>query len=281
MMLLRVAGALTAAGVAGVTTAAVLAWKLAVEKAGVAAAVTVGDALVVRKLAAATRCGRDAADAAGAVVLATLTETFEVVAPLVGEPAAEDPRRGVDTEMFELLLLASGVDFVASADDDTEVCPGVDAVVDGPGAAVVVALLVEVLGLEVAVVGSVLVVPVAVTEVLAPPVACTTPARGSVDDRDWVVDFVDGSVDDDAVPVLVGPVLGDDDADGDATVEFEEEPEDGEPADFEPLHEELLEELLEEPVDEEPLGSASAIAGLLAIATPNPTVTANAPTRPT
>jgi hypothetical protein len=87
-------------------------------------------------------------------------------------------------------------------------------------------------------------------------------------------------VDDDAVPVLVGPVLGDDDADdSEATAEFEEEPEDGEPADVEPLDEELLEEL-EEPVDEEPIGSASAIAGLLAIATPTPSATANAPTRP-
>jgi hypothetical protein len=184
MMSPRVAGGLTAAGSAGVTTAAVLAWKRAVERAGVAAAVTVGDALVVGKLAAATSCGRDAADAAGAVVLATLRETFEVVAPLVGEPAAEDPRRGVDTEMFELLLLASGVDFVACADDDAEVCPGLDAVVDRPGAAVVVALLVEVLGPEVAVVDSVLVVSVPVTEVTAPPEACTNPARGSVDDAD-------------------------------------------------------------------------------------------------
>jgi hypothetical protein len=93
-------------------------------------------------------------------------------------------------------------------------------------------------------------------------------------------------VDDDTVPVLVGPVLGDDDADdADSTVEFAEEPEDGEPADVEPLDvepldEELLEEPLEEPVDEESLGSASAIAGLLASATPNPSVTANAPTRP-
>jgi len=184
MMLPSVAGALTTAGAAGVTTAAVLAWKVAVETAGVAAAVNVGDALVVGKLAAATSCGWDAADAAGAVVLATLTETFEVVAPLVGEPTAEDPRRGVDTEMFELLLLASGVDFVACADDDAEVCPGLDAVVDGPDAAVVVALLVEVLGPDVAVVVSMLVVPVPVTEVLAPPEACTTPARVSVDDPD-------------------------------------------------------------------------------------------------
>lgn len=272
MMLPRVTGALTTAG-AGVTTAAVLAWKLAVETAGVAVAVTVGDALVVGKVDAAASCGRDAA---GAVVLATLTETFEVVAPIVGEPAAEDPRRGVDTEMFELLPLASGVDFVACADDDAEVCPGVDAVVEGPEAAVVVALRVEVLGLEV--VGSVLVEPVPVTEALAPPVACATPARGTVDDPDWVEDFVDASLDDDAVPVLVGAVLGDDDADdADATVEFAEEPEGGEPADVEPLDEELL----DEPLDKEPFGSASAIAGLLASATPNPSVTANAPTRPT
>ena len=272
MMLPRVAGA------AGVTTAAVLAWKLAVETTGVAAAITVGDALLVGKLAAATSCGRDAAASAGALVLATLTETFEVVAPIVGERAAEDPRRGVDTEMFDLLLLASGVDFFACAGDDAEVCPGVDAVVDGPDAAVVVAVLVEVLGSDVAVVGSVLVVPVSVTEVLAPPEACTTPACGSVDEPGGVEEFVDASVDDDTVPVLVGPVLGDDEADdADVTVEFAEESDDGEPADVEPLDEELL----EEPVDEEPLGSASAIAGLLASTTPNPSVTANAPTRPT
>jgi hypothetical protein len=76
------------------------------------------------------------------------------------------------------------------------------------------------------------------------------------------------------------PVLGDDDGDdADATVESGEEPEDSEPADVEPLDEELLEEL-EELVDEESVGSASAIAGLLAIATPSPSVTANAPTRP-
>jgi hypothetical protein len=70
-------------------------------------------------------------------------------------------------------------------------------------------------------------------------------------------------VDDDAVPVLDGPVLEDDADDGDATGEFAEEPEDG------------------ESVDEELLGSASAIPGLLVIATPSPSATANAPTRPT
>lgn len=82
------------------------------------------------------------------------------------------------------------------------------------------------------------------------------------------------------MPVFVGPVLDDDDADdSESTAEFEEEPEDGEPADVELLDEEPLEEL-EEPVDEGPIGSASAIAGLLAIATPTPSATANAPTRP-
>ena len=183
MMLPGVAGALAAAGAGWVMTAAALAWELAVETAGFAAAVTVGDALVVGKLAAAASCGRDAADAAGAVVLATLTETFEVVPPLDGEPATEDLRRGVDVEMLELLLLADGVDFVAWADDDAEVDAGVD-VSRGPEAAAVLALVVEVLAFVVAVVGLVLVVPVPVTEVLAPPEACTTPARRSVEDPD-------------------------------------------------------------------------------------------------
>jgi hypothetical protein len=89
-------------------------------------------------------------------------------------------------------------------------------------------------------------------------------------------------VGDDAASLLVRLLLGDAD-DGDAMVEFEE-PEDVEPADVEPCGEGPLEELgepLEESVDEESRGSASAIPGLLAIATPTPSVTANAPTRPT
>lgn len=184
MILPGVAGALAAAGAGWVMTTAALAWELAVETAGLAAAVTVGDGLVVGKLAAAASCGRDVADAAGAVVFGTLTETFEVVPPLDGEPASEDPRRRVDVEMLELLLLADGVDFVAWADDDAEVDAGVDAVVDGPEAAAVWALVVEVLAFVVAVVGLVLVVPVPVTEVLARPEACTIPARRSVEDPD-------------------------------------------------------------------------------------------------
>jgi len=44
--------------------------------------------------------------------------------------------------------------------------------------------------------------------------------------------------------------------------------------------ESLDDELLEVSVDDAPVVSASAIAGVLAIATPNPSVTANAPTRP-
>ena len=178
MTLPGVAGALTAVGAGWVMTAAALTWKPAVETTGFAAAVTVRDALVVG-ITAASR-GRDAADAAGAVVLATLTETFEVVLPLDGEPASEDLRRGVDVEMLELLLLADGVDFVACADDDAEVDTGVDV----PEAAAVLALVVEVLAFIVAVVGLVLVVPVPVTEVLASPEACTTLARRSVEDPD-------------------------------------------------------------------------------------------------
>jgi hypothetical protein len=57
--------------------------------------------------------------------------------------------------------------------------------------------------------------------------------------------------------VLVGSVLGDG-------------------ADVEPFDDVLL----DVSVDEAPVVSASAIAGPLAIATPNPSVTANAPTRP-
>ena len=110
--------------------------------------------------------------------MGTLTETFEVVPPLDGEPASEDLRRGVDVEMLELLLLADGVDFVAWADDDAEV----DAGVDGPEAAAVLPLVVEVPAFVVAVLGLALVVPV--TEVLAPPEACTTLARRSVEDPD-------------------------------------------------------------------------------------------------
>ena len=179
MTLPGVAGALTAVGAGWVMTAAALAWKPAVETTGFAAAVTVGDVLVVGKLPRPSR-GRDAADAAGAVVLGTLTETFEVVLPLDGEPASEDLRRGVDVEMLELLLLADGVDFVACADDDAEV----DAGVDVSEAAAVLTLVVEVLAFVVAVVGLVLVVPVPVTEVLASPEACTTLARRSVEDPD-------------------------------------------------------------------------------------------------
>jgi hypothetical protein len=137
-----------------------LYWKLAVETADMTAAFTVVDGLVVGNLAAAASCGRDAADAAGAVMLGTLTETCEVVPRLVGEPATEDPRRGVVAEMLELLLLGVGVDFVAWADDDGEVGAGVVAVVDGPEAAVVSALVVEVPALVVAVVGFVRAVPV-------------------------------------------------------------------------------------------------------------------------
>jgi hypothetical protein len=191
MMLAGEAGAVATAGAGGVTTAAVVAFKLVVETAGVAGAMTVNDALVVGNVAAAS-CGRDD-DAAGALVLARLTETFEAVTPRVDEPAAKDLPGGVGVKALESVPLVDGVEFVAAADDDAEVCSGVDAVVERSEPAVVAALLIEIPGLDVAVVSLVvdvavvsLVVDVAMpfTEVLAPPEACTTPVCGSVDDPD-------------------------------------------------------------------------------------------------
>jgi hypothetical protein len=125
------------------------------------AEVTVGDALVVAIRAAAS-CGTDAA---GAVVLAALTESFEAVTALVGDSVADDVARVVDFELLE--LVAVGVDSAGFVDDS-----GVVFFVVGVESVVVVLLL------------EVLVVPVLVTDVLAPPEACTTPACGSVDAPD-------------------------------------------------------------------------------------------------
>lgn len=61
-----------------------------------------------------------------------------------------------------------------------------------------------------------------------------------------------------------------------AAAEPDETPVDGDPSDVELLDEELL----DAPVDEVSPGSASAMAGLLAIARPTPSATASAPTRP-
>ena len=66
-------------------------------------------------------------------------------------------------------------------------------------------------------------------------------------------------MDDDGAAVLVGSVLGDVDVDAES----------------------LDDVVLEESVAVEPVVSASAIAGLLASATPTPSATASAPTRPT
>ena len=69
-------------------------------------------------------------------------------------------------------------------------------------------------------------------------------------------------MDDDAAPGLKGAELGDDD----------DESVDAESVDAESVEESVDDELL--------VGSASAIPGLLAIATSIPNATANAPTRP-
>jgi len=183
--------------------------------AGVRAACTVGDA----------DWAEDVVDAACAVACA-------------GEPTTADPR-SVDAKSIELGLLSTRFDLAASF--------GFDGFVEGSGA---VALLAEVLGPDVAVGGSVIVV--SVTVVLAPPEACTPPSCGSIDDADCVEISVDAWVSDEVVPVFVGSVLGGDDD--------------------ESVDEELL--------DDGSLGSASAIVGLLAIAMPTPSATASAPTRP-
>jgi hypothetical protein len=234
-----------------------LAWKVAVETTGAAAAVTVGDAVVVRELVAAASWGRAVT---GGAVSATFADTFTVPTLVAGELAAKDLPRGEDTEVLASVLLMTTV-VIGGADDDAAVGACVDVVVERSGAGVVLALLISVPELDTAAVGFVPAVLLAGAEVSAPPEACTTPARGSGDDPDWVVEFVDVSLVDDAVPV---PVFGEDDS--------------------VPLDEELLEELdelLREPVDEEPVESASAIAGLLAIPTPSPSANASAPTRPT
>jgi len=135
-----VAGALTVGTAVGVTTVEV----------------TVGDALVVAMSAVAS-CGADTADA---VVLAVLTETFDVVRPLVGDSVAKDATVGAE-------LVPDGGGSVVRAED-----PDVGFFVEGVESVVVV-LPVEVL-----------VVSVLVTDVLAPPEACTSPACGSVADTD-------------------------------------------------------------------------------------------------
>jgi hypothetical protein len=100
---------------------------------------------------------------------------------------------------------------------------------------------------------------VLVTDVFAPPEACTIPASGSVADTDWVEESADADVVagvEDAVPV--SSVLGDDDGDVES----------------------LDDDVFEVSVDDAPAVSASAIGGVLATATPIPSVTAKAPTRP-
>jgi hypothetical protein len=204
--------------------------------AGVTTAdVTVGDAFAVRTLAVT------AIGAAGALLIATGTARFDVATLVAGGSAAEDC--AVD---FEPPGCATGV---GSDDDGMTV-----------GAVFVVVLAVEVVWPDAAVVGSLLVVPEVVTDVLAPPDACTTDVFGSVDD--WVdVDAEGGDVSGaGGLAVLVGSVL--------------------DALDVEPV-DEPVEVLVAESVDDDaPVESANARPEPSAIATPNPNATARAPTRP-
>jgi hypothetical protein len=79
-------------------------------------------------------------------------------------------------------------------------------------------------------------------------------------------------VDDDAAPGLKGAELGDDDAASVDAASVDAESVDAESVDAESVEESVDDELL--------VGSASAIPGLLAIATSIPNATANAATRP-
>ena len=109
MMSAGEAGALTTAGAAGVTKAAVLAWKPAAETAGAAAAITVGDALVVRELVAAASLGRAVT---GGAASATFADTSAVPTLVAGELAAKDLPRVEDVEVLASVLLVAGVVFV-------------------------------------------------------------------------------------------------------------------------------------------------------------------------
>jgi hypothetical protein len=106
----------------------------------------------------------------------------------------------------------------------------------------------------------------AVELVSAPPVLCTTPVRGSAvadesaeDELSVFVDVVDDAVVDDAESEPDGEV--------EVPLSVDEEADELEDA-------ELDDEL-------ESDGSASATPGMVAIAVPTPSATANAPTRPT
>ncbi len=139
MMSPGAAGALNTAGAAGVTKAAVLAWKPVVETAAAAAAITVGDAAVVKELFAAASWGRAVN---GGAVFATLAETFAVPTLVAGELAAKDLPRGEDVEVLASVLGVAGGVFAASADDGGAVCAGVDVVVERSGAGAVLALVI-------------------------------------------------------------------------------------------------------------------------------------------
>ena len=110
------------AGAVGVTTAGVLAWELAVATAGATFAVTIGDVLLLEKLTAAGRSGRDVTDLLDAVSLAAPRRKFKVVGPRLGETAAEFLSRLADVEVRRLMR---DLGFAASA-DSRESCSGLE-----------------------------------------------------------------------------------------------------------------------------------------------------------
>jgi hypothetical protein len=120
----------------------------------------------------------------------------------------------------------------------------------------------------------------AIELVCAPPVLCTMPVRGS--------GVADGSADDGlpvAVDDVVETVVSDGDVEPDGDVDADDELEEGVDRLLLSVDEEAdeLDELEDEELDDEleSDGTASATPGVVATATPTPSATAKAPTRPT
>ena len=176
-MLPALAGTLTAAGATAATTAAVLACVLTVAIASVAAAI-VRDALVVATRADASSCGSEISD--GATMLATLAGTFDVVALYAFPPVEMDPLGGAVNASLGSAFSTAEVGVADSTDDHAAACVGGVGVVVGsaPG----VAPTVDGVPTSAPVVGFVTTGSGPVTEVLAPPEACTAMVTGTVDD---------------------------------------------------------------------------------------------------
>jgi hypothetical protein len=142
------------------------------------AAAIARDALVVATRADASSCGSEISD--GATILATITGTFDVVALYAFPPVEVDPLGWAANASLGSAFSTAEVGVADSTDDHVAACVGGVGVVVGsaPG----VASTVDGVPTFAPVVGFVTTGSVPVTEVLAPPEACTAMAAGTVDD---------------------------------------------------------------------------------------------------